>query len=1237
MGHGFRGLAVVGILNLFSPFAVLAADSDKDGIPDKVEEQLGTRPDEAEEFLCALKDGKEAEEERREAGYDSGLDIDAVWVAHAGGNRFVWRVDMVGPLDLSNTILHLYIDADRNRETGRKSSGNVEGVEYMVTSVNGSGRSTVFAPDGERLDPILITVEPVERSVFFSADLKIDQDAAGGNFELYVLCHSATTEDEPRPRMSDSSKRVAVEGVPSVDRPKVRRLVDLTSPENTNRTFGLDVIRATLRQDNVAEVRYDELRLDGFEVNAQTSRRFGHVVRKKLLGSVSCLAPAGSYHVGFLMYDNGNEDRIVFQIDGAVKGVAVANADNYRHWLYWLDEPIHFTGKEQLSLVATGPSGKHGICRVLFMPEPPRINPLPYTVDNLSTFTPVGEDGRVIVSWTTGMPSVTRFVYGRTSEYGNEVAAEDPTLAHRVELRKLDPHVTYCGRAIGVRPDGSRYKSDEVTFTAVGKPPPATREDVVSVPITVRNPHAVAAESWPVTHGVPFPRGELASADDVRLMRNGNEVPAQMAVTCRWLDGSVKWVLLTFMADVSAEGETAYSLEFGRGVKRHCTGEPIARREGRMVVLRPAETGFRIDAVGRIVLPNQKPCDTRVLSAAGAAYEWAGDALITIEENGPIRAVVKTVGRLEASNGNDALRIEKRVECFRGQPYIRIWHTLIVETEHEFSEFQSIGFDVPSGARGAWHIPREQEEPLELHNSGRIVQRFDREIAVGGKTLEARVTGTALGPDMAVAVRDFWQNYPKGFRIGESTVHVDLCPEFQAGHYDQFPFEDEGHQLYYYLLNGRYKLKRGMAKTHELFMSLDDECEDLATQSMFFHRPLLATPSPEWMCDSKAFYDVVARDETKFKAYENAIDANLKTYVKRRERQHDYGMMNYGDWYGERGSNWGNIEYDTQHAFLLEYVRSGNPEAFFLADQTERHNRDIDTIHWAPDDDMIGAVYVHQMCHVGGYYDKSVPDTLGFPRAGYSVSHAWAEGHFNHYFLTGDRRSYETGRAVVDYFARKMLQRPYDFTSCRVPGWHLIMNAIAYAATSDPYYLNVSRVIVDRVLETQNRDPRPLPDYQREPGRTHQVGGWSRMMVPGHCRCIPRHRGNAGFMVAVLLSGLKYFHDVTGDPAVKQSIIDGARYLVAECYSHDVHGFRYTSCPNTNYRAGCSPLMAEGIARAYRWTRDPVLEDVLTRALPIGAGGSGYGKSFSMYYRVAPRVLADLAASGLTLEKPGKD
>jgi hypothetical protein len=102
---------------------------------------------------------------------------------------------------------------------------------------------------------------------------------------------------------------------------------------------------------------------------------------------------------------------------------------------------------------------------------------------------------------------------------------------------------------------------------------------------------------------------------------------------------------------------------------------------------------------------------------------------------------------------------------------------------------------------------------------------------------------------------------------------------------------------------------------------------------------------------------------------------------------------------------------------------------------------------------------------------------------------------------------------------------------------------------------------------------------------------------------------------------------------VKEAIIRGANFLVDDMYSTETHGFKYTSCPEMRYRSGISPLYAEGLARAYRWTEDEKFVDPLTAGLALGAGGRGYGKGFSMYYRAAPRLLADLAAVGLTLDE----
>lgn len=1254
----------------------------EDDLGNVLMESLGIDLPTLDRLQRILDDGPESAAARARETYQGSQDVLQVDFAHAGEDRYLWRVTCAEPPRLADTVLHLYVDADDDAATGRRgpAGSSVGGTDFMLSVVADRGTASAFSAEGRQTSGPAVRHLVRGNTVLISADLPLGRDALGVRYGLYVLCHTTTTAERPSPRMSDSSAKVRVANVPVSDQPKRMRPADYLENHGVSATFGEDLLHAVLAAPGTIVVPHDQLETEGFAIDLQTTHRWPHLKLVDRQGVAWTTAPrAGRYHVGFLMYDDSNDERLGLSIDGKFCGAAVARQNNNRTWLYWLTEPHAFRGGERVELRTLGGRGKFGVANLVFLSEPPEERAVRAAVENVTVVAPVGRPGVAVVSWTTTWPGPTRLVYGRedarsqvtprpadvrpeqtphvasslrdgiagVSERHGDVSVLDEAscLVHRVVLEDLDPAATYRGQAIATGPDGSTVAGEAFTFRAVPPPAPATGADTFAVPLAVQNPHEFAAARWPITTGVPFAQGALASADQVRLMHAGEEHAAQFQLTARWPDGSVKWLLVTFLASVPAGGQTEYRLECGPAV------QAAAATEG--LTVQPTPDGVRINS-GVLTLHVDRrgslrdvfSGDERRFAAPTRAHTVAEDlqgttylpaeGTLEIEEAGPIRAVIKSVCPLRDARGSHLARIEQRIEAYAGLAWIRVHHTLVVDGPERFTTFQRLSYRVPL-AGGRWTAPLTDGQAVHLAaDAPALYQMFDDAVAAdagGGSSRPGRIVGQLVHADPhrgAVAVRDCWQNYPKAFRLADDAVEIDLCPAFPEGTYDGFPFEKEGHHLYFYLLGGRYRLKQGMAKTHELLLSLAPP-EDQAAICGLFQRPLLATAPAEVYCRSRAFYDVAPRNEQRFPLYEQAIDRNLKAYVQARQRQRDYGLINYGDWYGERGTNWGNVEYDTQHALLLEYIRSGNPEAFFLAHATELHNRDVDTVHAAADPRQCGAVHIHVIGHVGDYFDQAVPGALGFVRGGFSVSHAWTEGHFGHYFLTGDRRSYETGCAVADYFARRDLARPYDFFDCRVPGWYLIMMASAYHATGDPYYLNAARVVVERVLEAQDKAPRPLPAEQAAGRQPFQQGGWSRMMVPGHCQCEPRHRGNAGFMVAVLLSGLKYYHDVTGDERVKQSIIDGANYLLDETYSDEVQGFRYTSCPRTDYRPGASPLMVEGLARAYLWTRDERFRRVLAEALPRGSAGGSYGKSFSMYYRVGPRVLADLEAAGLEL------
>ena len=73
------------------------------------------------------------------------------------------------------------------------------------------------------------------------------------------------------------------------------------------------------------------------------------------------------------------------------------------------------------------------------------------------------------------------------------------------------------------------------------------------VELSVVERQGVARLGEPVTFGVPLPKGELQNTQQVRLMRDGAEIPAQFRATGLWRpDESIRWLLVDFQADIDA-------------------------------------------------------------------------------------------------------------------------------------------------------------------------------------------------------------------------------------------------------------------------------------------------------------------------------------------------------------------------------------------------------------------------------------------------------------------------------------------------------------------------------------------------------------------------------------------------------------------------------------------------------------------------------------------------------------
>jgi hypothetical protein len=138
--------------------------------------------------------------------------------------------------------------------------------------------------------------------------------------------------------------------------------------------------------------------------------------------------------------------------------------------------------------------------------------------------------------------------------------------------------------------------------------------------------------------GVPLPCGLLGELEGIALFdSSGQAVPAQFRVLERWRDRgedkgdlSIRWLLVTFLADVPAGGRSAYRLKAGQNPP---PTNPV-KVEDQGAAWKMGGLAFHKDFSRPFQLLSTDP-DDQQLTAADLPVTW------TVWETGPVRACLK--------------------------------------------------------------------------------------------------------------------------------------------------------------------------------------------------------------------------------------------------------------------------------------------------------------------------------------------------------------------------------------------------------------------------------------------------------------------------------------------------------------------------------------------------------------------------------------------------------------------
>lgn len=490
---------------------------------------------------------------------------------------------------------------------------------------------------------------------------------------------------------------------------------------------------------------------------------------------------------------------------------------------------------------------------------------------------------------------------------------------------------------------------------------PAAQKGNVAVPIGVEEGGGIARANWPVRCGVPFAQGMLAKESAFELVGpDGKSVPVQATPMSTWMDGSVKWLLVDFPAAVPANGHVFYTL---KGKPGKTADQPqLAIRKGDEISV----PGFQFNAMQGKLFGIFGPEDIWWVDDAGRKYFFqveGEDAGVVVEENGLNRAVIKATGWYVNENDRPVCMGELRMEYYRGQPFMKLYHTVTftggpwkeklagygLSLQLPKTEFNSASIEMDGKTIAGKKMTVFQS------SSDHAVLTVDGKTSGGARSIGAVMLSGGTNVPLALYHRDFWQMAPKKLDVDvvAGTLTFSYWPA-EAGAMSFLPREDG----WIPSSSGAEAIAVGVSRTHELIINFNSR-NAVADFEKLFSEPVVAIVPPKYLAQTKAMLHLSPYDPGRYPQLERLISDTIDFYAAQREL---FGW--YGEWiYGGLPNFWRADEYrwldfgryawilneqDIVDAPWLCFMRSGDRKYLKFAEINTRHLMEVGTIRWNP-------------------------------------------------------------------------------------------------------------------------------------------------------------------------------------------------------------------------------------------------------------------------------------------------
>jgi len=640
----------------------------------------------------------------------------------------------------------------------------------------------------------------------------------------------------------------------------------------------------------------------------------------------------------------------------------------------------------------------------------------------------------------------------------------------------------------------------------------------------------------PVAIGVSCPRGAVQrSARWALTDQRGRPTPLQTTVLDRWGDGSVRWLLAEFLADIDATATGFYALtpddasEPGvDGISIEHAGETLRVWTGAAAIDVPrsgAAFFAAADVGGRPLLES-----TAIVAEDqyGSKYRLSIHRTI-VERAGSLRAVIRIDGQLVDEASRPWLDATMRLHFFAGlatvkaelsitnpraarhpsgawdlgdpgSVLIRDLSIAIVPAKGEHADvwgsLDATDHMEPAGRRFAVHQEssggRHWQHDTHVTRDNVVAARFRgfRAVRDGREVEGLRATPIASigGGDtrVSLALPRFWEVCPKAIEADARHCALAMFPraygdlhELQGG---------ERSTLNFAVCFGRDTVT----------------AEPLA----WIRSPLQVSADAISYRQAGAWSPLGAGSSAAAAGYDALVNAAIRgpeSFPERRERIDEYGWRNFGDLYADHEgalvSHYNN-QYDAIAGFATRFLQTGDHRWWSLADELAGHVTDIDLYHTTRDRAAYNGGYFWHTQHyqpAGTATHRAYSKRSGSSGGGPCSEHNYTTGLMLHHFLTGSERSrsavLQLANWVIDMDdGRKSRFRWIDrrdtglASVTRSPDFHgpgrgagNSINALldAHRLTGEPRYLNKADALIARCAHPDD-DPAGIDPLDAE-------------------------------------------------------------------------------------------------------------------------------------------------------------